>query len=164
VVPRVSVDVEGRVTEVEVRGGSRMGWKLSSHAFTRFWDVHAWSGVLGGLLLHLMFFTGAVTLFHDPIATWQEPLAQRTLLPSASAEETLTSGFAAVGSPEDARFFPAREGRPTARLSYPEAVGEEWGTAWIDVERARAPRAGALGVVHLRGAFPLARVHRRLAL
>jgi uncharacterized iron-regulated membrane protein len=50
--------------------------KLSRHAFTRFWDVHAWAGVIAGLALHLMFLTGAVTLFREPLARWEEPRLQ----------------------------------------------------------------------------------------
>jgi uncharacterized iron-regulated membrane protein len=55
--------------------------KLSAHAFTRFWDVHAWVGVIGGLVLYVMFLTGAITLFHQELEVWQEPLAQQARLP-----------------------------------------------------------------------------------
>ncbi|MEM6928035.1 MAG: PepSY-associated TM helix domain-containing protein [Myxococcota bacterium] len=37
------------------------------------YDVHTWVGVVIGLLLYLMFFTGAIALVTDPIATWEEP-------------------------------------------------------------------------------------------
>lgn len=46
--------------------------KLSRHAFIRFWDVHAWTGVLAGLVLHVMFFGGAFALFFEELSVWQE--------------------------------------------------------------------------------------------
>jgi uncharacterized iron-regulated membrane protein len=55
--------------------------KLSRHAFTRYFTLHAWAGVLGGLVLYVMFAAGALTLFHEPLEVWEEPLAQR---PAAS--------------------------------------------------------------------------------
>jgi uncharacterized iron-regulated membrane protein len=47
--------------------------KLSRHAFVRFWDVHAWLGVTGGIVLHVMFFAGGFALFFDELGAWQEP-------------------------------------------------------------------------------------------
>jgi len=47
--------------------------KLSKHAFTRFWDVHAWAGVCAGLLLHVIFFAGAFTVFREDLEVWQDP-------------------------------------------------------------------------------------------
>ena len=55
-----------------------MASKLSRHAFTRFWDLHAWSGVIAGLVLYIMFVTGGITLFHAQLETWEEPFAQRS--------------------------------------------------------------------------------------
>jgi uncharacterized iron-regulated membrane protein len=46
--------------------------KLSRDAFVRFWDVHAWIGVAGGLVLHVMFFAGGFALFQAELADWQE--------------------------------------------------------------------------------------------
>ena len=46
--------------------------KLSRHAFVRFWDVHAWIGVLGGLVLYVMFFAGGFALFRGELGDWQE--------------------------------------------------------------------------------------------
>lgn len=36
-------------------------------------DVHTWVGIATGLVLFVMFFTGVVALFHEPIAAWEEP-------------------------------------------------------------------------------------------
>ncbi|AGP41615.1 hypothetical protein BE04_18715 [Sorangium cellulosum] len=47
-----------------------MAKKLSRHAFTTFWGVHAWAGVVGGLLLHVMFLSGGITLFRRQLAVW----------------------------------------------------------------------------------------------
>lgn len=33
--------------------------KLSGHAFRRYWDVHAWSGVLTSLVVYVMFLLGS---------------------------------------------------------------------------------------------------------
>ena len=47
--------------------------KLSRHAFQTFWDVHAWAGVLTGLILHVIFFAGLFALFRHELAAWQDP-------------------------------------------------------------------------------------------
>jgi uncharacterized iron-regulated membrane protein len=47
--------------------------KLPRRAFQAFWDVHAWLGVVGSLLLHLMFLAGVFALFRGAIEIWQEP-------------------------------------------------------------------------------------------
>jgi uncharacterized iron-regulated membrane protein len=109
--------------------------KLSPHAFTRFWDVHAWAGVIGGLLLYVMFLTGSITLFHEQLETWEEPLAQR-MSSGASLQSTLERGFAAAGTPRGAVwFYPPRAEHGTAKLSYQLPNADTWKTAWIDAER-----------------------------
>lgn len=110
--------------------------KLSAHAFTRFWGVHAWAGVIGGLVLYAMFLTGSITLFHEQIAVWEEPLAQRTRTGDLSLKATLESGLAAAGPTRDEVWlYPPSAGHGTAKLSYRSADAETWRTAWIDVER-----------------------------
>ncbi|MEN0067042.1 MAG: PepSY-associated TM helix domain-containing protein [Myxococcota bacterium] len=37
------------------------------------YDVHTWAGVVIGLLLYVMFFTGAIALVTEPLGTWEEP-------------------------------------------------------------------------------------------
>lgn len=107
-----------------------MSRKLSPHAFTTFWNVHAWAGVVGGLLLYLMFLTGGITLFHEQLAVWEEPLAQqRSAAGEASAgeasvgerslEATLARGLSAMGSvPEELWFYPPKNGLGVAKLRY----------------------------------------------
>jgi uncharacterized iron-regulated membrane protein len=56
--------------------------KLSRHAFVRFWEMHAWIGVAGGIVLHVMFFAGAFALFHAELGDWQE----RPATPAATSD------------------------------------------------------------------------------
>lgn len=58
--------------ELRARLGGR-AVKLSKHAFTAIWDVHAWVGVWAGLVLHVVCFTGAFCVFRDELGTWQDP-------------------------------------------------------------------------------------------
>jgi uncharacterized iron-regulated membrane protein len=58
--------------------------KLSRHAFVRFWDVHAWIGVAGGLVLHVMFFAGGFALFYAELVDWQQ--AESTRVATASSQ------------------------------------------------------------------------------
>lgn len=38
-----------------------------------FQTVHTWTGLLAGFALYVAFYAGALTVFHDAIATWQNP-------------------------------------------------------------------------------------------
>jgi uncharacterized iron-regulated membrane protein len=110
--------------------------KLTPHAFTRFWDVHAWAGVIGGLVLYLMFLTGSITLFHEQVAVWEEPLAQRIQVSDMSLQATLERGLAAAGPTRgEVWFHPPRAEYGTARLTYQSADADTWKTAWIDTHR-----------------------------
>ena len=111
--------------------------KLSPHAFTRFWDLHAWAGVLGGLVLYVMFLAGGITLFHEQLETWEEPLAQ-TVAGDPALQATLDRGLSALGSmPADIWFRPSKDGRGAAKLVYQAPGQTEWTTAWVDPERPR---------------------------
>ncbi len=113
-----------------------MAPKLSSHAFTRFWDVHAWSGVVAGLVLYIMFLAGGVTLFHEELAIWQEPLAQSAARAPEALEPMLERALSAKGStPADLWFYPPKHGRGAARLSFED--GGRWVTAWVDPKTGR---------------------------
>ena len=39
----------------------------------RFQTVHTWAGLLAGFALFVAFYAGALTVFHDEIAAWQNP-------------------------------------------------------------------------------------------
>lgn len=50
--------------------------RLTPRTFRVQWDVHAWPGVLASLLLFVVFFCGALSLFRSPLTVWQEPALQ----------------------------------------------------------------------------------------
>src|SRR5688572_26283418 len=113
-----------------------MAPKLSAHAFTRFWDLHAWSGVVAGLVLYIMFLAGGVTLFHDELTAWEEPLAQTAPRTAEALQPMLERGLAATGStPDHLWFYPPKHARGEARIQFQE--GETWRTAWIDSKTDR---------------------------
>ncbi|WP_437913638.1 PepSY-associated TM helix domain-containing protein [Sorangium sp. So ce302] len=108
-----------------------MAKKLSRHAFTTFWSVHAWAGVIGGLLLYVMFLSGGITLFRRQLAVWEEPLTQqRSSVEQVGLQATLDEGLAAAGTTPEQLWFDVPEGGlGAARLLYfsqGEAV-----TAWV---------------------------------
>lgn len=113
-----------------------MAPKLSTHAFTRFWDLHAWSGVVAGLVLYVMFLTGGVTLFHEQLVIWEEPLAQRAAREPEALASMLDRALTAKGStPGDLWFYPPKDGRGEVRLSFED--GETWTRAWVDSKTGR---------------------------
>ena len=52
------------------------------------WDVHAWTGVVSGLVLYVMFFTGAFVLFRSELRSWsfgpQPPPVERSVEEAAA--------------------------------------------------------------------------------
>ncbi|AGP41612.1 PepSY-associated TM helix domain-containing protein [Sorangium cellulosum] len=108
-----------------------MAKKLSRHAFTTFWGVHAWAGVIGGLLLYVMFLTGGITLFRRQLAVWEEPLTQqRSVIDQGGLQATLDQGLAAAGTtPEELWLELPTDGLGAARLGY-YAQGERF-SSWV---------------------------------
>ena len=49
--------------------------KVPPHAFEAYFALHAWVGVVSGLGLHVVFLAGALALYEEPLAVWQEPRA-----------------------------------------------------------------------------------------
>ncbi len=45
--------------------------KLEARTFAAYWSVHAWVGLLSGLIAYPMFFFGVFSLFYHPIDTWE---------------------------------------------------------------------------------------------
>ncbi|HEU4408789.1 MAG TPA: PepSY domain-containing protein [Polyangiaceae bacterium] len=114
--------------------------KLSRHAFTRFWSLHAWAGVVAGLALHLMFLTGAVTLFREQVSTWEEPRLQR---PRAARNDGPAEVFErALGgarpAPSDVWVTLSPGGERATRLDYDEPATGARRSLWVD------PQTGAL--------------------
>lgn len=46
---------------------------MKSTTIRTFQTVHTWTGLLAGFALFVAFYAGALTVFHDEIATWQTP-------------------------------------------------------------------------------------------
>ncbi|AKF08631.1 PepSY-associated TM helix domain-containing protein [Sandaracinus amylolyticus] len=53
--------------------------KLHPHAYTSWWDLHAWAGAITSIVLNVMFFAGAFALFYEEIAIWQDPRSHRVV-------------------------------------------------------------------------------------
>ncbi len=127
-----------------------MARKLSRHAFTTFWDVHAWAGVLGGLLLYVMFLTGGISLFQEQLAVWEEPLSQqRSPAEAVGLGATLEQGLSAIGAkPAELWFYPPKSGLGAARLRYFEQGKDTsvWIHGGLTPERERL--AGFLFQLH----------------
>jgi uncharacterized iron-regulated membrane protein len=114
-----------------------MGLKLSRHAFTRLWDVHAWAGVLGGLVLHVMFLCGGIALFREPLTAWEEPLA-RGAAPAYALQTAAATAVHALGAaPDELWLYPPLGGRGAPRVSYADPAGGDWKMAWIDAAAGR---------------------------
>lgn len=46
---------------------------LSARVVRLLWDAHSVAGVVAGLLLHVMFFAGAIALFEHEALLWEQP-------------------------------------------------------------------------------------------
>ncbi|HEY9133882.1 MAG TPA: PepSY-associated TM helix domain-containing protein [Dyella sp.] len=46
---------------------------MKASTLRTFQVVHTWTGLLAGFALFIAFYAGALTVFHDDIATWQTP-------------------------------------------------------------------------------------------
>ncbi|MES2644001.1 MAG: PepSY-associated TM helix domain-containing protein [Myxococcota bacterium] len=91
--------------------------------FGVLYDVHAWIGVLVGLVLYVMFFTGALAVAHGPLQAWQEPAHHA---PAAGDPDRWLAELGALAPVAPERVFltlPAPdEGHraPTAFVIYPD--------------------------------------------
>jgi uncharacterized iron-regulated membrane protein len=105
--------------------------KLSAHAFKRTWDIHAWAGVIGSLVLYVMFLTGGLALFREQLAVWEEPLAQASGNASVTLQVTLERALAALGTvPDEMWLYPPRGAAGGVKLIYQAA--ETWHTVWLE--------------------------------
>lgn len=117
--------------------------KLPVHAFRSFLAYHTWGGVACGLVLHLMFVAGAVTLFLAPIRIWEEPLQHYPASESLkqSPQTLLERGRAAIAHlPEEPKrlWLGLPQGEDgVARFQYSDAKTGKWIGGWLD------PRSGA---------------------
>jgi uncharacterized iron-regulated membrane protein len=128
--------------------------KLSPHAHQKLWDVHTWAGILGGLVLFVMFLTGGVTLFHEYIAVWEHPQAQ-VPAPRISLQESFDRALRVFDeqSPQSAPFAddvkkqpagivftPAGEKFGNPMIGYANPDHNEWIEIFVDVENDRLVR------------------------
>lgn len=109
-----------------------MAPKLTTYAYLRFFDLHTWSGVIASLVLYVMFITGALTLFHHELETWQEPLAQLQVAPP-SAEWSLSRVEAQLQDPPDELWFSPPGSHEAAQVSYQDAAGK-WHSYFVQPE------------------------------
>lgn len=108
--------------------------KLSSEAFRRFYELHAWAGVVTGLVLYVMFLAGGFTLFHEPLERWEEPLAQRSFATPRTLDEQLAGGLRALGSTPQTLWFSPGEAVGEPHLDWQDEHGE-WKAAYLDSTR-----------------------------
>ncbi len=104
--------------------------KLSAFAFRRFYELHAWVGVLTGLVLYVMFIAGGFTLFHEPLEQWEDPLAQRQVAPR-TLQQQLDQGLTALGRTPDTVWFSPAEERGEPGFDWQDASGT-WQAARFD--------------------------------
>lgn len=127
--------------------------KLAAHAWRTFWAYHAWAGVAVGLVLHVMFAAGVVTLFLEPLRVWEEPLQHRPARATteASPQLLLERGLAAIRdlpAPPRRLWLGLPQGEAgVARFQYTDARTTGWRAGWLD------PAAGAPGAGPRPGGF-----------
>lgn len=105
---------------------------LSRHAFTRFWEVHAWAGVLAGLALHVMVLTGGITLFREQLAIWEEPTTQQPRAESSDRLGTILAQAFPSGAPEDVWVYLPTGSAGALRLDYTEPTTGASRSLWVD--------------------------------
>jgi uncharacterized iron-regulated membrane protein len=123
--------------------------RLSRHAFRRFWDVHAWAGVITSLVVYVMFFLGSLVLFYHPIARWEEPLRQGPPPAMTSLQAPLdVVQRSADPLPEEFYYYLPKEGRGLPHIGYYLPGTTHWREWWLDPHSGRViparERAAAL--------------------
>jgi len=112
--------------------------KLPVHPWRTFWAYHAWAGVTVGLVLHLMFVCGAVTLFLAPLKIWEEPVQHRAARATTeqSPQRLFERGLAALAdlpAPPRRLWMGLPQGAAgVARFQYADARTGAWRVGWID--------------------------------
>lgn len=110
--------------------------KLSPHAFTRFWQLHAWAGVVVSLVLYVMFLLGALSLFRAELDTWQEPLAQVPVARSYALDTAVQVALDGVEPPPRDVFLRLPvDGHGSPRVGFRR--GEEFEYVWVDTRAER---------------------------
>lgn len=103
--------------------------KLSPFAFKRFWDVHAWAGVITSLVVYVMFVLGAVTLFYQPLTVWEEPFKQQPAPESRSLQTPLDL---AKPLPEEFYYYLPKDDHGPPKVGYFLPDSTKWRMWWLD--------------------------------
>ncbi|ADM10768.1 Aspartate kinase [Parvularcula bermudensis HTCC2503] len=92
----------------------------------RNYDLHSWSGIVLGLFVFIVAFTGCAALFGHELHTWEDPARRLPLAENpAPIDATFTSWVAEQAGPDAEIEF--------ARLSYPTPI-EPYYTGAIEYE------------------------------
>lgn len=103
--------------------------KLSPRPFQILWDAHSVTGIVIGLALFVIFYTGAFTLFFSSIRAWEEPTLRPTV---AEGERAL---------PLDDLVAPVLEGwNADPSYLYVEVPNADRSTALVYAATADGPR------------------------
>ena len=102
--------------------------KLRKHAYRAYFEVHTWTGLIGGFVLLSIFFTGVFALFHDELFVWSDAalVADDTKAHDAAAAfstvDTVVAEEIAKGS-GDAYVALPEGSRGTVFVSAPDPAG-----------------------------------------
>lgn len=102
------------------------------------YELHAWSGVAIGLVVHAMFFFGAIALFYEDLACWEDR-SQHTFGERGTFEEAFTVGARAL--PADTRTVALYEPEGSSSayaLWYLDPASDAWTGLSVDVARGVA--------------------------
>ena len=115
----------------EASASRKGGLRLTAFAFKRFWEVHAWAGVVTSLVVYVMFLLGSFVLFYQPLTVWEEPIKQNPAPIGISLQAQLDY---AKPYPEktDLWFYYPHEGRGLAKVGYFLPGTTAWRMWWLD--------------------------------
>ena len=122
---------------------------ISKENYKKAWDLHAWAGVIVGLLAAVMFGTGAAVVFQGEIETWQDRLAQKPA-PAPDYErwsEVAEDAFESTPPRQFTLWFPDGD-RGYPRVGYFSGETGRYRMEWIDPdEREVIPQREKLGTL-----------------
>lgn len=116
--------------------------RLSPDAHKKLWDVHTWAGILAGLILVVMFVTGAVTLFNAEIEKWEHP-QEHAKTESFSLQHSFDAAVADFDAvPQAVWFSPPSEEYGHPKIGYSNPDLGKWEEKFVD------PASGETQVKH----------------
>src|ERR1700761_1054474 len=105
-----------------------------------FQTVHTWTGLLAGFALFVAFYAGALTVFHDDIAAWQNP-PWRAAADANVPMDTLIERLLAH-HPEARQDFGIVLARDSSHAAYAYWEAKD-GSRFATASQVEAPRAEA---------------------